>query len=328
MKTRQFNSTQLHVSEIGLGTWQIGGSWGVVSESEGMKILHAAIECGVTFFDTADVYGDGKSERLIGNFIKTTHPKDLFVATKLGRSSTPGWPGNFTLSAMRAHANESLKRLGVDALDLTQLHCVPIEILRHGEIFHNLRTLKGEGKIKQFGASVESMEEALICLEEDGLASLQIIFNIFRQKPITTLFKTAHEKGVAIIVRLPLASGLLTGKMTLETKFTKTDHRNFNRDGESFNVGETFAGLPYEKGVELADELKALVPKGMTMAQMALRWVLDYEAVTTIIPGASKASQITSNVLSSDFAPLSPALHDKLTKWYEAEVAKNIRGPY
>ncbi|HUD81097.1 MAG TPA: aldo/keto reductase [Patescibacteria group bacterium] len=328
MKTRKFGDEQIPVSEIGLGTWQIGGSWGDVSESEGMKILQAAACNGVTFFDTADVYGDGKSEHLIGKFLQTKHPKNLFIATKLGRSAQPGWPENFTLPTMRAHTEASLKRLGVEALDLTQLHCVPKDVLRRGEIFNNLRVLRSEGKIKRFGASVESMEEALICLEQEGLASLQIIFNIFRQKPITALFKAAQEKGVAIIVRLPLASGLLTGKMTTDTKFAKTDHRNFNRDGQSFNVGETFAGLPFDKGVELADELKALVPPGITMSQMALRWILDYDAVTTIIPGASKAAQIMSNVSASDLAPLPPELHDKLTKWYETRVAKNIRGPY
>jgi aryl-alcohol dehydrogenase-like predicted oxidoreductase len=328
MRTRKFGSAKIKISEVGLGTWQIGGSWGDISQSEGRNILNSAYASGVTFFDTADVYGDGKSEKLIGHFLKTTKPGSVFVATKLGRWSQPGWPANFTQKTMRQHTQASLERLGVDALDLTQLHCVPTEVLRKGDIFDNLRILKREGLIRQFGASVESMEEALICLEQEGLASLQIIFNVFRQKPIKALFEFAQAKDVAIIVRLPLASGLLTGKINLATKFPKTDHRNFNRDGQSFNVGETFAGLKFEDGVRLAGELKSFVPEGMTMAQMALRWILDFEAVTTIIPGASRPEQIASNVSASDLPKLTPQLHDQLTKWYETNVADKIRGKY
>jgi aryl-alcohol dehydrogenase-like predicted oxidoreductase len=218
--------------------------------------------------------------------------------------------------------------LGVDTLDLTQLHCIPTEELQKGEVFDSLRTLQQEGKIRLFGASVESMDEALICLEQPGLASLQIIFNLFRQKPIQTLFEAAQEKGVALIVRLPLASGLLTGKFTRETHFAQDDHRNFNRDGQSFNVGETFAGLPFEKGVELADALKDTVPEGMTMAQMALRWILDFDAVTTIIPGASRVEQVSSNVSAATVPPLGDELHAQLRDFYTAHVKQHIRGPY
>lgn len=328
MKTRKFNHTGREVSEVGLGTWQIGGSWGDVSEGEALNILKSAVDNGVTFFDTADVYGDGRSEILIGKFAKTVNKDNLFIATKLGRSSNPGWSENFTLPVMRKHTEDSLRRLALDSLDLTQLHCVPTDVLRNGEIFDNLRILKSEGKIKQFGASVESIEEALICLEQDGLSSLQIIFNIFRQKPISTIFDKAKESNVAIIVRLPLASGLLTGRMTKDTKFKESDHRNFNKDGEKFNVGETFAGLPFEKGVELSDELKEFVPSGMTLSEMSLRWILDYDAVTTIIPGASRAEQIISNVSASDTPPLSDELHEKLADWYESNVKMNIRGLY
>lgn len=323
MKQRQLQDKS--VSEVGLGTWQIGGSWGEVSEDESLAILREAHENGVNFFDTANVYGDGKSEKLIAKFIKESGAKDVFVATKLGRGAQ--FP-NVSEGVLRAHTEESLARLGVESLDLTQLHCVPTEELRRGDVFETLRKLKQEGKIQRFGASVESMEEAHLCLAQDGLASLQIIFNIFRQKPIADLFEAAQAKNVALIVRLPLASGLLSGKITPETTFDKDDHRNFNRDGASFNVGETFAGLGFEKGVELSQELQSLVPDGMTMAQMSQRWILDFPAVTTIIPGASKSSQVLSNVSVSEMAPLPRELQAQLRDFYEAKVEEFVRGPY
>jgi aryl-alcohol dehydrogenase-like predicted oxidoreductase len=325
MKQRKFGKDKLEVSEVGLGTWQIGGSWGEVSEDESLAILREAYENGVNFFDTANVYGDGRSEQLISRFLKES-AKDVFVATKLGRG--PNFPSDFSEATLRAHTEGSLSRLGVETLGLTQLHCLPTEELRKGEVFETLRTLQSEGKIQRFGASVESDEEALICLEQDGLSSLQIIFNIFRQKPSTEVFEAAQKHGVAIIVRLPLASGLLSGKMSKDTQFDKDDHRNFNQNGESFNVGETFAGLPFEKGVELADTIKPWVPEGLTMAQMALRWILDFPAVTTIIPGASKSAQVQSNVSASELAPLGEELHAKLRDFYESSVKDNIRGPY
>jgi len=310
-----------------MGCWQIGGSWGDVPEDTALETLRAAAERGVDFFDTADVYGMGRSEQLIGRFLKE-HSEPVFVATKLGRRPDPGWPGNFTLDEMRRHTESSLRNLSVEALDLTQLHCVPTEVLRQGEIFESLRTLRQEGKIRRFGVSVESMEEAQICLEQEGLASLQIIFNIFRQKPIHTLFDQAKAKGVALIVRLPLASGLLSGKFTPETRFAEDDHRNFNRDGQAFNVGETFAGLPFEQGVRAADQIKPLVPHGMTMAQMALRWCLDFDAVSVLIPGAKNPDQVAGNVAASALPPLGAELHQQLERLYEAEVAPHIRGPY
>jgi len=330
MNTRAFGHDGVAVSEVGLGTWQIGGSWGEVSEDESRAILRQAASQGVTFFDTADVYGGGRSERLIGRFLKDLKEKSdgIFVATKLGRGGAPGGPENFTLAAMRAHTEASLERLGVESLDLTQLHCVPTQVLEAGQVFDSLRTLQQEGKIRRFGASVESMDEALICLQQEGLASLQIIFNIFRQKPIDVLFEKAQDRGVALIVRLPLASGLLSGKMSKETRFDKDDHRNFNRDGASFNVGETFAGLPFEKGVELSDALKPLLPEGVPMAQAALRWILDFPAVTTVIPGASRVSQVASNVSASALPPLSTELHARLREFYQGQVQENIRGPY
>ncbi|PQV64121.1 putative oxidoreductase [Abditibacterium utsteinense] len=325
MKQRNFSQSGKSVSEVGLGTWQIGGSWGEVSEDESLAILREAYQNGVTFFDTANVYGDGRSEKLIGRFLRESGAKDVFVATKLGRG--PEFP-DVNEAILRGHTEGSLERLGVESLDLTQLHCVPTEELRRGEVFETLRKLKAEGKIQKFGASVESMEEAHLCLQQDGLASLQIIFNIFRQKPIADLFAAAQAKNVALIVRLPLASGLLSGKMTPDTKFDKDDHRNFNRDGASFNVGETFAGLGFEKGVELAEQLKPLIPQKMEMAQMAQRWILDFPAVTTIIPGASKSSQVISNVSASEIAPLSEELHAQLREFYESKVKEFVRGPY
>ena len=229
---------------------------------------------------------------------------------------------------VRQHTEASLKRLGVEALDLTQFHCIPFDVLKRGEIFEHVRELKREGKIRDFGASVESMDEALFCARTEGVAALQIIFNIFRQKPIHTLFAEAKKRSVALLVRLPLASGLLGGKMTLATKFPANDHRNFNRDGQQFNVGETFAGLPFEKGVELADALKPLVPAGMTLGDMALRWGLDFNAVSVIIPGAKNPEQTKLNARASSLPPLGTARHAKLADFYTREVAAHIRGPY
>lgn len=327
MQQRAFGKTGTSVSEIGLGTWQLGGSWSDVSQTTAFEILQTAQEAGVTFFDTADVYGDGKSERLIGEYMKD-HSGTYFVATKIGRRSDPGWPGNFTLDAMRSHIQSSLANLQVGCLDLVQLHCIPTEVLRNGEVFTHLRTLKKEGLLQNFGVSVETMEEAELCLEQEGVTSLQIIFNIFRQKATVALLDKAASKHVAVIVRLPLASGLLSGKMTLATTFGAADHRSFNREGQAFNVGETFAGLPFEKGVALADELKSYVPEGMTMAQMSLRWILDFPAVTTVIPGATKASQVESNVSASNCKPLTSELHAQLKDFYTTKVAHHIRGPY
>jgi aryl-alcohol dehydrogenase-like predicted oxidoreductase len=327
MHYRLFDHTEVAVSEIGLGTWQLGGAdWGEVDDGRALDTLRAAVDGGVNFFDTSDVYGLGRSEELIGRFLKESSEK-IFVATKLGRFPEPGWPANFSLATLRTHTEASLRRLGVEVIDLTQLHCIPTEVLRDGEIFESLRALKQEGKIRNFGVSVETDEEALICLEQEELASLQIIFNIFRQKPLE-FFAQAESQGVSLIVRLPLASGLLSGKFTKATKFAETDHRNYNRDGQAFNVGETFAGLPFEKGIELSQTLQASVPEGMTMAQLALRWILDFEAVTVIIPGASSPRQAQANATASELAPLGEHLHAQLREFYETQVAANIRGKY
>ena len=333
MRQRPFGRLRSRVSEIGLGCWQLGGAdWGDVPDEQALDTLRAAADAGVNFFDTADVYGLGRSESLIGRFLaerKAAHSKGhFFVATKLGRFPEPGWPRNFSLQSFRAHTEASLKRLGVDALDLTQLHCVPTDQLKRGEVFEWLRALQKEGKIRHFGASVESMGEAMLCVRQEGLLSLQIIFNIFRQKPLTELFGEARHRGVALIVRLPLASGLLSGKMTAETTFEPGDHRTYNRDGQKFNIGETFAGLRFEKGVELVEAMKPMVPQGITMAQMALRWCLDFEAVTTVIPGARSPQQARDNAAVSDLRGLSDELHERLRTFYLDRVAAHIRGPY
>lgn len=316
------------MGEIGLGCWQLGGDWGTVGEDDARAILRAAYASGTTFFDTADVYGAGLSERRIGAWLAEERPDGVFIATKQGRFSPPGWPQNFTKAALRAHAEASRERLGVETLDLLQLHCIPTDVLRDGAVFDHLRALQQDGIIARFGASVESVEEALLCLAQPDLASLQIIFNLFRQKPIDTLFAAAKETGTALIVRLPLASGLLSGKFTAATVFDASDHRHYNRDGAAFNVGETFAGLPFETGVALADGLKPLVPDGLSLAQTAQRWCLDFDAVTVLIPGATSPEQARRNAAVSALAPLDAAVHARLRAFYEENVAAHIRGPY
>jgi aryl-alcohol dehydrogenase-like predicted oxidoreductase len=326
MQMRELGAGGYRISEVGLGCWQFGGGFGPMTEETAAAILSAAVESGTNFLDTADVYGDGRSERLIGQFLKTC-PHPVTVATKFGRGANV-FPDAYTPEALRAAVIASRERLGVEVIDLLQLHCIPTAVLRQGEIFDWLHDLKAEGLIRHFGASVESVEEGLICLAQEGLLSLQVIFNIFRQKLITELFPQAQARGVGIIVRLPLASGLLGGKFSRDTVFAETDHRHYNRDGQYFNVGETFAGLPFEKGVELADALKPHIPPGISMAQMALRWLLDFEAVSVIIPGASSPEQAAAHAAGSHLDPLPEALHQKFADLYDLQVRDQIRGPY
>lgn len=328
MKYRKFGRTDWNVSEVGLGCWQIGGAdWGEVSEAVAFEVLSAALDAGVNFLDTADVYGLGRSEELIGRFLKT-RSESVFIATKLGRFPDPGWPANFEYETILNHVEASLKRLGRDHIDLIQLHCIPTEVLRRGEVFDSLRRIQETGLIRQFGVSVESMEEAGICLEQEGLASLQIIFNLFRQKPVKALFDQAHAKQVGLIVRLPLASGLLSGKFTRDTQFAESDHRHYNRNGEQFNVGETFAGIEFEKALGLVDKMREIVPEEIHLADAALRWCLDHPAVSTIIPGAKRVAQVQQNTAVSEREPLSDSVHQSLREFYEAEVSGLIRGPY
>lgn len=328
MNKRKLGKDGFEVSEVGLGCWQIGSNWGEeIDQHQAFDILSEAVENGVTFFDTADVYGDGRSERLLGAFFKETTASDIKIATKFGRQSHI-FPDNYTEQGLRDSVEASRKRLGVDRIDLLQLHCIPTEELRQGAVFDWLRTIKEEGKIAHFGASVESVEEGLVCLEQEGLQSLQIIYNIFRQKLTKELLPEAHARDVGLIVRLPLASGLLTGKFTRETHFSVNDHRNFNKDGQVFNVGETFAGLPYEVGVQLAQETREFCPPGMTLAEMALRWILDHKEVTTIIPGASSPEQVVKNAKASDLPSLGIDKLKYLEVFYKEKVHDHVRGVY
>ncbi len=297
-----------------------------MQEDTAISIVQTAVGKGVNFFDTANVYGAGRSEELIGRFLRESSIP-MTVATKFGRGPDV-YPDNYSEDKLRSSVEDSMKRLGLGRLDLLQLHCIPMAVLRKGEIFEWLRRLQQEGLIKHFGASVETEEEGLLCIEQEGLLSLQVIFNIFRQKLISKLLPRAKSNGIGIIARLPLASGLLSGKLTLDRTFAESDHRYFNRDGQNFNVGETFAGLPYEKGVELADMLKEFIPAGMAMVQLALRWILDHDAVSTIIPGASSPEQAKANAKASDVTPLPSQVHKALSDFYTTNVHAHIRGPY
>tara|TARA_R110000868_G_scaffold15678_58_gene71484 strand:- start:2484 stop:3527 length:1044 start_codon:yes stop_codon:yes gene_type:complete len=322
MKTRRLGKTGFEVSEIGLGCWQLGGDFGPVGDETATAILDAANQAGVTFWDTADVYGGGMSESRIGGHAKGA---GVHVATKLGRGGGL-FPDNYSKEGIRKSLEGSAERLGVSSLDLAQLHCVPLGVLQDGAIFGWMDELKAEGLIKHWGASVETIEEGLICLEQPGLATLQIIFNLFRQDAGEVLLPKAAEKDVGIIVRLPLASGLLSGKFSKDTQFEASDHRNYNANGDAFSVGETFAGIPFQRGVELVNELKGYAPGGMEMSQFALRWILDHPEVSTIIAGVSKPEQLADNVAASELRSLFPALMGQLKSWYEESVKPEIRG--
>lgn len=325
--TRQLGKAGFDVSEVGLGCWQIGSDWGDTSDATTSAILESALTSGITFLDTADVYGGGDSEAAIGRFLASWSGPRPRVATKFGRGGGI-FPDGYTKDAMRAGLEGSLERLQVTQLDLVQLHCIPRDELAKGDVFDWLRDFQAEGLIAHFGASVESVEEGLLAMKQDGLLSLQVIFNVFRQKVATELLPEAARTGTGIIVRLPLASGLLSGKFTKETTFADNDHRTYNRDGAAFNVGETFAGIPFEKGVALVDGLKADLPEGLSCGDMANRWILDHPAVSSIIPGASAPEQIARNAKVSGLPPLSDAYHAKLSAYYNANVASQIRGPY
>jgi aryl-alcohol dehydrogenase-like predicted oxidoreductase len=327
MRYRDFKGTP--VAEVGLGTWQLGSAdWGNVDESQAFSILQAYVDAGGNFIDTADVYGMGVSETVIGKFLKTTSA-EVFVATKLGRRNdgSNGWPQNFTYDAMKRQAEDSLKHLDIPQIFLEQLHCIPTGEMRAGKVFDYLRKLQQGGLIKHFGASVETSEEALMCLEQEGLASLQIIFNLFRQHVADEVFAKAEEKGIALIIRVPLASGLLSGKFDENSNFEMNDHRNYNANGEAFNAGETFSGVDFKEGVRLAATMKAMLPDDK-MAQWAIRWILDHPEVTTVIPGASKVSQVSSNVAASGLPPLSKDAHMELRKLYDLQVRSKIRGHF
>ena len=326
MKYRNLGTSGFPVAEVGLGCWQFGGDFGEMSEKTAFAIMEKAVEKGIDFFDTADVYGGGRSEKLIGRFLQQSGT-NIRVATKFGRGSGV-FPDGYSRESLRRGIDASRKRLGVDRIDLLQLHCIPTKTMQQGDIFDWLRTEQSAGTIARFGASVETVDEAILCLQQEGILSLQVIFNIFRQKLVDELLPLAKQKGVGIIARLPLASGLLSGKFTRETRFAASDHRNYNCDGQFFNVGETFAGLPFLKGIELAEATKSMLPDDAPMAQQSLRWILDHDAVSVIIPGASTVRQVESNAAASELPRLGDATHARLRQFYTDHVAERIRGAY
>ncbi|KMK77765.1 aldo/keto reductase [Alkalihalobacillus pseudalcaliphilus] len=327
MEYRPLGKTGIKVSEVSLGTWAIGGSWGKTSDEQSLDALHYAIEAGVNFFDTADVYGDGHSEELLAKATKGKE-EQIYFATKFCRQGNLQARDNYSYDKVREYCEASLKRLGREAIDLYQIHCPPTDILKEGEVFDVLDRLQKEGKIKHYGVSVETVEEGLICLEHPNVQALQVIFNIFRQKPLEQLFPEAEKKGVGILARVPLASGLLTGKFSLDYQFEKDDHRSFNENGEAFNVGETFAGLGFKKGVALSEQLKWIEDGRDSMGQAAIRWVLDQQGITCAIPGFKTKKQVISNLGSAEQKKFSDAELGKLQAFYQDYVEGYIRGPY
>jgi len=309
------------VSAIGFGAWQIGADWGEVDENEALDTLRAAADAGVTFFDTADVYGDGRSERLVGR-LKQERP-EIFVATKMGRRLEQTVE-NYSPEHFRPWNDRSRENLQLDTLPLVQLHCPPTDLYYHPEVFEDLERMVQEGRIAAYGVSVERVEEALKAIEYPGVSTVQIIFNPFRQRPAGVFFEQAAARGVGVIVRVPLASGLLSGKYTRETTFGADDHRTFNRHGESFDVGETFAGVPFEVGLDAVEELRPLVPEGATLAQFALRWILMHEAVSTVIPGARNPEQAAANAAAADLEPLSDEAMARVAAVYEERIAPHV----
>ena len=325
MKQRKLGKSDIPVSEIGLGCWQLGGDFGPVEDARADRILAAAAEQGIDFWDTADVYGGGLSEQRIAGFLSRNGGKAT-VATKVGRDGAL-YPDGYSKEKVRAGIEGSAQRLAVETIDLVQLHCVPPEVLKAGDILAWMEDFQSEGLIRHFGASVETIDEAVFAANHPKLASLQIIFNLFRQDAIEKLFPVAEANDVGIIVRLPLASGVLAGKMSRDTVFDRSDHRSYNRNGEFFSQGETFSGVPFETALDLVEQVRAMVPEGMSMAQMAMRWLLDQPAVSTVIAGATRPEQVRENASVSDLEPLSSELHARLTYFYWAEVAPAICVP-
>lgn len=322
--TRPFGRTGWNVSDIGFGAWAIGGAWGDVAESDARDALFAALEAGTTFIDTADVYGDGRSERITREVLKEWRGTRPIVATKAGRRLSPHVADGYNRANLEAFIDRSRKELGVDTLDLVQLHCPPTEVYYRPEVFDALDQLVAAGKLRYYGVSVEKVEEALKAIEYPNVVSVQIIYNIFRQRPAELFFREAKARKVAIIARVPLASGLLTGKMNRNSTFAADDHRNFNRHGEAFDVGETFAGVPYEVALDAVEALRPLVPGGTTMAAFALRWILMSDAVSVVIPGAKSRTQALSNAAASELPPLSAETMSAVRKIYEERIAQYV----
>ncbi|KRE83247.1 aldo/keto reductase [Paenibacillus sp. Soil766] len=327
MKYRQLGDTELRISEVSFGTWAIGGGWGEANDEESIRGLHRAMEAGVNFFDTADVYGSGHAEELLAKATKGKED-EIHIATKFCRSGDIHDLATYSEQAVRQFAENSLKRLNRERIDLYQIHCPPLAILKDGSVFDVLEKLKAEGKIRHYGVSVETVEEGLFCLSVPGVKALQVIFNLFRQKPAEALFPQANDAGVGILVRLPLASGLLTGKFTTSSTFAADDHRNFNANGDQFNVGETFAGLPFAKGVELAQDLAWIGEGRGNMARAAMRWILENPHITCIIPGFKNVKQIEDNLATLEVPAYTTEDQARLQSFYATHVHEHIRGAY
>ncbi|MCM2531274.1 aldo/keto reductase [Neobacillus pocheonensis] len=327
MNYRSIGNTDLKVSEISFGTWAIGGSWGKTDDQESLRALDRAIGSGVNFFDTADVYGDGHAEQLLAKATKGKED-EIHIATKFCRAGDIYNPETYSEKTVRAFCENSLKRLERDRIDLYQIHCPPLEIIQDGRVFEVLDKLQREGKIRYYGVSVETVEEGLVAMQNPNVRALQVIFNLFRQKPLYELFPTAKEKGVGILARVPLASGLLTGKFNKNTSFESSDHRNFNRDGQQFNVGETFAGLEFNKGVELSEQLKWIADGRGNMTRAALKWILESDAISCVIPGFKNVKQVEDNMAALDIVSYNEEEISRLQEFYSTEVKENIRGPY
>ena len=322
MEMRRAERLGRDVGAIGLGCWQLGADWGEVSEADALGVLHGAADAGVTFFDTADVYGDGRSETIVGGFLRE-RGGGITVATKMGRR-VDQVPENYTRENFRAWNDRSRANLGVDTLDLVQLHCPPTPVYSRDEVYDALDELVSEKRIAAYGVSVETVAEARTAIARPGTASVQIILNAFRQKPVTEVLPAAAEAGVAVIARVPLASGLLSGRYSADTTFAPDDHRTYNRSGDAFDVGETFAGVPFDVGLEAVERLRPLVPEGATMAQFALRWILDQPGVTVVIPGARHADQARGNAAADALAPLTPEAHEAVRVVYDELLAPHV----
>ncbi|MGW4469422.1 aldo/keto reductase [Nonomuraea sp. NPDC004354] len=323
MEQRTFGRTGRRVSVVGLGTWQLGADWGEVAEKDALAVLDAAVEAGVTFFDTADVYGDGRSEQLIGAYLRERPDADVMVATKMGRRVALD-PALYTLDNFRAWTDRSRANLGVDRLDLVQLHCPPASVYSSQAVFDTLDTLVEEGAIAAYGVSVETCDEALTAIERPGTAGVQIIFNAFRMKPLERVLPAAADKGVGIIARVPLASGLLSGRYTKDTVFPADDHRSYNRHGERFDQGETFSGVDFAAGVEAAAEFAALAPEGVSPAQAALRWVIQQPGVTAVIPGARSPEQARANAEAAALPALPEATLRAVRDLYDRRIRAQV----
>ncbi len=319
MQYRELGRTGWKVSEISFGAWAIGGAWGAVDDSESMDALRAAIDRGVNFIDTADVYGMGRSERLIAQ-LKRERKEEIIVATKAGRRLSPHTAEGYNEPNLAAFIEDSLRNLSTDCLDLVQLHCPPADVYYRPEVFEALDRLVAAGKIRHYGVSVERVEEALRAIEYPGVKTVQIIFNCFRHRPADLFFEQAKRKKVGILARVPLASGLLTGKLRRDSAFAADDHRNFNRRGEAFDVGETFSGVDYDTALEAVDELRHFLPPGVTMAQFALRWILMFDAITCAIPGGKRPKQVQENCGASDLPPLSGTAMQAVREIYDRRI--------